>query len=67
MKEEISDEGLGILILGLFRGYAGDERFPVQIREFEEDYNEYGDVEAFRIITRSGLRYRVSVVLEDDS
>jgi hypothetical protein len=64
---QISDEGLGTLILGLFRGYAGDERFPVQVRGFEEVYDEDDNVEAFRIITRSGLRYRVSVVLEDGS
>lgn len=62
---ELSDQDLSVLILGWLRGACErEDLFPLHVRGFAEVYDEGGDVEAFCIITRSGLRYRVSVALE---
>jgi hypothetical protein len=61
---EISDEKLKFLILGWLRGGLGLDAFPIYLHEdrpFREIYDEDGEVEAFEMITRSGLIFQVSV------
>lgn len=56
---ELSDEGLGILILGMFAGLTLRKDFPVMLADNPVEHRpEQG---CFILTTKSGLRYMVSV------
>jgi len=63
---EISDEGLAKLVQGMFIGQVMKEDYPIYVRDVEQETNDQGEyLNSFVIVTRSGLRIRVTVELEE--
>ena len=65
MSAEIPDRALAFIILGAFAAVAQMENFPVYINRIEHNLDADGEVEAFTIVTFSGLRYRTTVTFEE--
>lgn len=64
---ELPDHDLRYLMLGAFSVVPRLDAFPVKVRDVERIYKDGQEqVEAFRIVTESGLRFRVDVTFEDD-
>lgn len=61
MTEEISDDGLATMVLGMMAGAVLLPEFPVWVEKVEEHRGEDGQVEWFDLVTRSGLRLRTTV------
>ena len=61
-------EGLAVraLILGTIMGTVVKEDYPVQIRDMEEWFDKEDSIQAITAITRSGLRFRITVEFEGD-
>lgn len=62
---EISDPELRYLIAGSLSSLANSDKFPIDIKAVVRIDNEEGQADAFRIITKSGLKYRVDVSYEE--
>lgn len=65
---QLSDASLKYVILGAFSAVVRyNPQFPVLVDRVEENYDEHQSVESFTIVTKSGLRFRVSVDFEEDA
>jgi len=62
------EEGQAIraMILGSLYGVVARGDLPVKIRESEEWVDDDEIIQAFSIITESGLRYRINVKFEGE-
>jgi hypothetical protein len=65
---QISDASLKYVILSAFSAVVRfNPQFPVMVDRVEENYDERQQIESFTIVTKSGLRFRVSVDFEEDA
>lgn len=58
---EIPDADLKYLMLGAFRMVPMMETFPVKIREVVDNFDHFGVIQSFTIVTESGLRFTVGI------
>lgn len=64
MAKLIEDDELRFLMLGWLGAAVQMPHFPVDVREVERIDDAAGQGEAFRLITRSGLTFRVDMTFE---
>jgi hypothetical protein len=62
------EEGQAVraMILGCLFGVVTRGDFPVKIRSSEEWVDENETIQAFSVVTASGLKYRINVVFEGE-
>lgn len=65
-RETISDEGLGTLMLGMWVGLVQRSEFPIYIAAVVQHRGADGQVQSVTLTTRSGLKFRCHIELEDD-
>ncbi len=62
------EEGQAVraMILGCLFGTVVKDDFPVKIRDTQEWVDENEIIQAFSVVTTSGLKYRINVVFEGE-